>query len=350
MNRAPLLEALRRALHAGHPALARLPLEPLRDKGLAHDHVRLVGSGLLARLPKQSQMGLSAAGNLAHQRACFERAGAGGHVPRLAGVIAPSSDLPRGGLLVEEIIGRPVKLPLDLMAIATTLASLHALPLPPVAERAPLDDAADPVASLQAEIRVQAGFLGQARIEEESLRLIHAALNRLDQLVSEPARPPKRLISFDTHPGNYIVERSGRAVLVDLEKGRYSHAALDLAHATLVTSTTWDIDTSNELTQAQVLGSYLAWMQAMGSDGETERDWLLPLREAMWLWSVTWCAKWQVLSSRESAHRADGEDWSASRSDADLVSHVRNRVQTFLSPRSVVSVRDELAGLRRDLS
>lgn len=350
MIRDALLEAVRRALREEHPALARLPLEPLRDKGLAHDHVRLVGSGLLARLPKQSQMGLSAAGNLAHQRACFERAGAGGHVPRLAGVIAPSSDLPRGGLLVEEIIGRPVKLPQDLTAIATTLASLHALPLPPVEGRAPLSDAADPVASLQAEIHVQAGFLDQARIEAQSLQLIHAALKRLDQRVATPSRPPKRLISFDAHPGNYVVDPSGRVVLVDLEKARYSHAALDLAHATLVTSTTWDVDTSTELTQAQVRATYLAWMQAMGADGETGRDWLLPLREAMWLWSVTWCAKWQVLSARDSAHRADGEDWSAERSDATLVRHVRDRVQTFLSPRSVVSVRDELAALRRDLS
>lgn len=350
MNRAPLLEALRRALQDEHPLLARLPLEPLRDKGLAHDHVRLVGSGLLARLPKQSQMGLSAAGNLAQQRACFERAGAGGHVPRLAGVIAPSDDLPRGGLLVEEIIGRSVQLPRDLTAIATTLASLHALPLPPVDARAPLPDAADPLVALQAEVRGQAGFLGQAGIAEEGLQLIHAALNRLGQRVSAPARPPKRLISFDAHPGNYIVDANGRAVLVDLEKGRYSYAALDLAHATLVTSTTWDVDTSTELTQAQVLGTYLAWMQAMGTDGETERDWLLPLREAMWLWSVTWCAKWQVLSARDSAQRADGEDWSARRSDADLVRHVRDRVQNFLSLHSVVSVQDELAGLRHDLS
>lgn len=52
-------------------ALVRLP-----DKGLAHDHVRITGSGLLARIPKQSQMRLTPADNLAYQAACFERAAA----------------------------------------------------------------------------------------------------------------------------------------------------------------------------------------------------------------------------------------------------------------------------------
>ena len=50
--RGTLVERLRAALRdAAHP-YAEATLEPLPDKGLAHDHVRLVGSGVLARLPK----------------------------------------------------------------------------------------------------------------------------------------------------------------------------------------------------------------------------------------------------------------------------------------------------------
>ena len=340
-----LHQALHSALQAQHPNLAGRTLELMRDKGLAHNHLRLVGSGLLARLPKQSQLGLSASGNLAYQVACFERAGAGGHVPRLAGVIAPTPDLPRGGLLVEEIVGRPVRLPGDLAAIAETLASLHALPLPPVEARAPLIDAADPLAALRTEIRAQADYLVQASIAAQSRRWIDKALLRLDHLVAEPARPAKCLISFDTHPGNYLVTGDGRAVLVDLEKARYSYAALDLAHATLVTSTTWDVDCGAELTAAQVLHMYGCWMRGVGSPGDAERPWLVPLREAMWLWAVTWCAKWQVLEPRQAVSGADGEDWSANRSDETLIAHVRSRVETYLSPLSIASVRAELAVL-----
>ena len=340
-----LQQALRSTLQAQYPDLAGRSLELMRDKGLAHDHVRLVGSGLLARLPKQSQLGLSACANLAYQVACFERAGAGGHVPRLAGVIAPTPDLPRGGLLVEMIEGRAARLPGDLTAIAETLASLHALPLPPAEARAPLIDDADPLAGLRSEIRAQADYLGQAHIAAQSRVWIDEALQRLDHLVAAPARPAKCLISFDAHPGNYVVAGDGRAVLVDLEKARYSYAALDLAHATLVTSTTWDVESGAELTAAQVLHMYGFWMQGMGPQGAAERPWLVPLREAMWLWAVTWCAKWQVLEPRQASSGADGEDWSASRSDSALIAHVRGRVETYLSPLSIASVRAELAVL-----
>ena len=45
---------LRGALRAaGHPG-AGAPLVPLADLGLAHVHVRLAGTGLIARIPKQS--------------------------------------------------------------------------------------------------------------------------------------------------------------------------------------------------------------------------------------------------------------------------------------------------------
>ena len=46
-------------------------LEPMRTTGLAHDHVRLNGHNLLARVPKQSQMALDAQTNLTYQAACF---------------------------------------------------------------------------------------------------------------------------------------------------------------------------------------------------------------------------------------------------------------------------------------
>src|SRR5262245_38131106 len=104
-------------------ALAALPqfkgigpsdLEPLAVKGIAHDHVRLKGRGLIARVPRQSQFALPAEDNLAYQAACFARAAASGHTPRLDAVIAPNSALPMGALVVEEIVGRPMALPSDL--------------------------------------------------------------------------------------------------------------------------------------------------------------------------------------------------------------------------------------------
>jgi hypothetical protein len=340
-----LLGRLRQALQVARSPLADAALEPLGDKGLAHHHVRLVGSGLLARLPKQSQMGLDAVANLAYEAACYQRAAASGHVPRVEGTLPVSAALPRGGLLVEEIVGRNARLPVDLPALAEAFAAIHSLPLPVPAARAPLLDAADPLAALRAEIDTQAAYLDAAALAPGARALIDLARAQFARLCEQAARPPRRLIAFDGHPGNFLIRDDGCAVLVDLEKARYSHPPLDLAHATLYTSTTWDVDSSAELTPAEVQVFYDAWQQRCDVGIEL-RPWFVPLRAAMWLWSVTWCAKWRVLSPRQAQLQADGEDWSREHSSEALIAHVRNRVDGYLARPAVERVVHELDALR----
>jgi aminoglycoside phosphotransferase (APT) family kinase protein len=356
----PLLAALHEALRArGLPA--SLQLERLPDKGLAHDHVRLVGHGLLARVPKQSQMGLAAADNLRYQAACFERAAASGHAPRLHGWLAPlgspapchagapASPLERGALLVEEIVGKPAPLPAALPAIVDALAAIHRLPLPQPEARPPLLDEPDALAQLEREIAAQAAHLPAARLAPDVQTSIERVRQRWQRLVASAARPPRRLITFDAHPGNFLVTDEGRAVIVDFEKARYSHPPLDLAHATLYTSTTWDVQSRAVLSLDEVTTAGERWLAAMGEPGEADpwRPWLVPLREAMWLWAVTWCAKWRALSNAPRRAASDGEDWSAARSEAALVQHVRGRVDEYLSPHGVQFVVGECEALRR---
>jgi hypothetical protein len=340
-----MIAALRLALRATRPPWADVPLEPLADTGLAHLHVRLAGTGVLARLPKQSQLDLPAAAHLAYEAACFERAAASGHTPRLHGVLPPSPGLPRGGLLVDEIAGRQAQLPGDLPALADALAALHALPLPAAGLRPPLIDPPDMLAALRDEIGVQARHLDAAGIDPGARRRIDDELRALDRLCEQAARPTRQLIAFDAHPGNFIVRDDGSACLVDLEKARYGPAALDLAHATLYTSTTWDLAKRAVLARDEVLAFHRRWLAQMPG-AEAHAAWLLPLRRAMWLWSVTWCAKWRVLSGA-AARGADGEDWSADLSPQRLVAHVRDRVDHYLSPAGVAFVCDEAEGLSR---
>ncbi len=341
-TRDDLTDRLRAALSAARSPWAEAPLETLRDKGLAHDHVRLHGSGLLARIPKQSQIGLGAAANLAYQQACFERAAAGGHTPQLHGMLPPTDALPRGALLVQEIEGQPASLPVHLGEIARTLASLHRLPVPPAHGRAPLLDARDPLDALCKEVTAQATHLPAAHLQPAVAQTIADEMDALQRLCAGSERPEKRLIAFDGHPGNFIIDARGRAMLVDLEKCRYSYPGLDLAHATLYTSTTWDIDTSAVLTPADVLSCQAAWEQAVGPDtAKAARPWQVPLRRAMWLWSVTWCAKWRASSGQAARPTADGEDWSTERSEASLVAHVRGRVDHYLGTQVVEQIQDE---------
>lgn len=352
--RGPLTPELVRGLEAALRHDGRWPgvrLQPLPDKGLAHLHARLGGTGVLARIPKQSQLGLLPEANLAHQAACFARAAPSGHTPRLLGTLPVSPQLPRGALLVEEIEGRVAALPGDLLAIAVSLASIHALPLPAVAARAPLASPSDPLDALIGEIDEQGTHMSGAKLEGGVLRLLEEELLALRRLASRHDRPGVQLVSFDAHPGNFVLRAVGDAVLVDLEKCRYSHPGLDLAHATLYTSTTWDVASRAALSVAEVAGFYRAWEAHVGREiADASRSWQVPLRRAMWLWSLTWCCKWRVLSGQAAPAGASGENWSAGNSDAQLISHVRDRVDHYLSLPVVLRVRQELHSLEEVLA
>jgi rSAM/selenodomain-associated transferase 1 len=348
---APLPERVRAALATTLPALAAAAIEAMPDTGLAHWHLRLAhavnGHGLVVRVPKQSQLGLAAARNLAHQAACFERAAAGGHAPALFAVLPPSRALPRGALVVEHIEGRPARLPQDLPAIAEALAALHRLPRPAAAARAPLANPRHTLAALAAEIHAQAAFLPAAGLEPATAAALAEALDRWQRTLRRAGRPPRRLIAFDAHPGNFVIRPDGRAVLVDLEKARYGDPPLDVAHASLYTSTTWDLHHRVALEAPQVAAFVHAWGQALGPAASAWWPWIAPLREAMWLWSMTWCAKWRVLSAQAAREGGDGEDWSQAHSEPTLVAHVRDRVQHYLAPATVHRMQREAQALAR---
>ncbi len=313
---------------------------PLPDAGLAHHHVALIGSDppALARIPKQSQLRLDAVSNLSYQSACFAQAAPSGHTPRLFATLQPTATLTRGALIVEHVHGRAADLTEvsagDVAAIVRALASIHSLSLPRA--RQPIMSPADPLAELVTEIVAQASFLDGARLDADARALIDRELARLATLVEGPERPSVCLITFDAHPGNFLVRADGEAVLVDLEKCRYSYPSLDLAHATLYTSTTWEPEATAELTPRQIRETLELWGSITGERG-AER-WHVPLRRLMWLWSVTWCAKWRVLSGEQPSASGDGEDWAAGNNADALADHVRGRVDHYLSAEIVARV------------
>jgi hypothetical protein len=354
LNQHRLLQSLREALAQQWPDMAHVSMAPLKAKGLAHDHVRLLGTGCLARIPKQSQMQLGALENLNYQQACFERASPTGFAPRFQRLLLPCASLPRGALIVQEIEGRNAQLPKDLPLMARSMAAMHRLALPASTQRAPLVDSNDPLQAMWNEIQTQARYLPQADLAPSVAAQIHRELERFRDVCSAKSRPLKRLIAFDGHPGNFVIQREAndlsKAYLVDLEKCRYSYPSFDLAHATLYTSTTWDVDSHTVLSPSEVLAVYNAWGsqvdEALASDAQA---WHLPLRRAMWLWSITWCAKWRVASRAAAAKAQDGEDWSAQNLDAALASHVRERVDHYLSSTGVEWVLAEFEALQQPM-
>lgn len=346
----PNLAALQRALTL-IPRFADLPagaLTLMPVKGLAHDHVEIAGTGLLLRVPRQSQYGFTAAENLTYQATCFERISASGHAPRLEALIPPEPALPMGALLVERIEGRAPRLPAELPALAEALAAIHALPLPAPEARPPLAEHADPVAGTLREIESQTPFLPRATLSEAARAEIEAELAwaRGFDPASLGGEQPLVLALMDTHPGNFLIQANGRAIIVDLEKALYGSAGIDLAHATVYSSTTWDLDTYAELSVQEVAGFYRTYLAALPSaQAAALRPWLVPLRRLLFLRAITWCAKWSV--AQKEARRADKltagstEDWSAENSDPDLIAHVAGRVAHYLEAETLRRMRAE---------
>lgn len=323
----------------GYEGLARDALRPLKAQGLAHDHVTLGTSGVLARVPKQSQFGYAAADNLAYQAACFARVSRSGHGPKLHGILQPSERLPMGALLVEFIDGRPPRLPEDLPALAAAMAAVHSLPLPPEHARPPLENHADPIAGALAEIERQAVFIPEAGLEPDARQEIERELAWARGFAARlEGEQPLTLVLTDTHPGNFLIRPDGTAAIVDLEKALYGSPGTDLAHHTVYSSTTWDTEVHAELTREEVAAFYRGYLEkADPALARALRPWLVPMRRITWLRAITWCVKWSVahrrakLEAKQAA--ASTEDWSAENTDPALIAHVADRVATYLSPK-----------------
>ncbi len=319
------LDQLHRALVtlAGFADVAVAALQPLAHQGVAHDHIRIGGLKALMRVPRLSQFRLEPRANLAYQAQCFARAEASQRTPHLIAIIQPGRGVEHGALIVEEIEGSPPLLPSDLQALAETFAVVHGLALPPPALRPPLADHPDAVAGTLGFIEAQAPYLERAVTNRAARRQIEAELAWAREFADtvRGREQPQALVLTDAHPGNFLVDRRGRAIFVDLEKAVYGSPAADLAHASLYTSTLWDRRVAAVLTRDEVGDFYRRYLSHIGRrPAAALAPWLMPFRRLIWLRTTSWCARWAVLSAEP------GSDWSAAALPADLIAYTRSRI------------------------
>ncbi len=262
-------------------------------------------------------------------------------------MLEPDAELPMGALVVEEIVGRPPRLPQDLDALATAMARVHALPLPAPEARPPLADHADPVAGAMAEIERQAAYLDVADLDPAARAEIAAELDwARDFQASLSAAQPTALVLTDTHPGNFLIRADGTAVIVDLEKALYGSPGTDLAHATLYSSTTWDPDTHADLGIDELAAYYRRYLDALDpATAARLRPWLLAMRRITFLRAITWCVMWSVehrRAAKADKHSAESTaDWSAENTDPALIRHVAGRVAEYLRTDTLRRMRAE---------
>jgi len=334
------LSALHRVLTAtpGAPSPDIDRLEALPPAGLDNDHVRVLGTGLVLRVPRWPLDGMDPADALALRAARFRRAAPGGHTPVLHAVLPPAEGLANGALLVDDIDGRAARVPDDMGSVAEALAALHGIALPPAGERAPLPEAADPAAALLALIERQSAALAAAGATDPVRRLVAAEINAarrcLDRLHGRPQ--PVCLVGTDTHPGNFLVQPGGRAVLVDLDKAMYGAPAVDLAHASLATSIFWVTGDWQALPEAARREFYARCLGAVAPELATAMaPWLAPMARLTWLRTTTWAATWRV-SRLPVLERVAGLE--------DLVAEAGRRTAVLLAAENVEREAARLPG------
>ena len=317
--------------------------EALPATGTAHGHVRLA-DGRLARVAYTWDNDSTAAARLHVQAEAFRFLQPAGRTPHLHEVVEPQPGLPGGALIVDFIEGQAPCLPGELAAMAETLAKIHALPLPPASSPMPWQK--NPFLETLEAIELNAmRFLDKAvpdsgaRAEiAEELRLMRGMA-----LAFAKRAQPLTVALADTHPGNFIVDCDGLAWFVDLEKVHIGSPAIDLAHATLPTSTLWYPDVGKLLTAADVNAfqdAYLARIEK--KKVEALMPWLQPMRRLTWLRTTLFMARWRV-ETRSPRDPANPSQWSDSGLDPKMKRHIDACIDQCFERETIREIRSEWA-------
>ncbi len=284
--------------------------KPLPATGTAHGHVRLA-DGRLARVAYAYDDDPTAAARLHLQAEAFRLLQPAGRTPRLHEVIEPQPGLPGGALIVDFIAGSAPRLPDELDAIAETLSKIHGLPLPPATSPIPCQK--NPFLETLDGIELSAmRFLDKAVPDRGSRAEIAEELRLMRGMALAFARgaQPLTVALADTHPGNFVVDQARIAWFVDLEKVHVGSPAIDLAHATLPTSTLWHSADARSLSREEVQGFYAAYLGRVGKKAARMLEpWLVPMRRLTWLRTTLFMARWRV-QTRSPRDPADSSQWS----------------------------------------
>lgn len=316
-------------------------LQPLPATGTAHGHVRL-SNGLVARVAYAHDGDPSAAARLAVQAEAFRYLAPARRTPLLHDVIEPRPGLPGGALIVGAIDGRAPHLPDELAAMADTLARIHALPQP--ADDSPIPCQKNPFLETLAAIEQNATrFLDKAVPDAGARAEIAEELGQMREMADGVAgrAQPLAVALADTHPGNFLVDRDGIAWFVDLEKVHVGSPAIDLAHATLATSTLWHPDVGKVLSRADVRRFYSLYLEKVGPRRAAELEpWLQPMRRLTWLRTTLFMARWRV-QTRAPRDPSDPTQWSDAGLEPAMKAHIDARIDQCFRRDTIRAIRAE---------
>ena len=309
--------------------------------GTAHGHVRLPG-GLIARVAYAYEGDAGAAQRLETQAAAFRLLASSKHTPVLHDILPPRPGLPGGALIVDRIAGEVPTLPRDLGAIAASLAAMHSLKKPPTSS--PIPRQKNPFAETLEGVEQNARrFLDKAVSDSGARAEITEELRLMREMVPAFAKRPQPLTIAlaDTHPGNFIMTSDGTAWFVDLEKVHVGSPAIDLAHATLPTSTLWHPEVGKILTAGQVAGFYAQYLARIGKARAAALEpWIMPMRRLTWLRTTMFMARWRVQTGQPRDPNDPGQ-WSDAGLEPAMKAHLKARIAQCLDRDAIRAIRAE---------
>lgn len=294
--------ALTTAFNALNPQYKARPqgLRLMQGGGLMHDHVDAGNSRHVFRIPRGNQLGLTAGKYLQLQFDIHARAGVCGHVPGTFGMVAPSAELPNGALIVKKIEGRKPEHAQDLLHVADALARIHTLE--PLGHANAIAYWHKPFAS-QIPLLTQVFEEGLGR-QDSDLRALIA--QKRDRIVTKtrsfmdatPRFYRPRLIGGDSHPGNFMIDRGGKAWLVDMEYATYDTPLIDIADASAALPRRLEAEMGSDIRNADTGPMRARWLGRMAASGNAQpyvehglelADDIVNMRTVLWL--CDWNAK-----------------------------------------------------------
>jgi hypothetical protein len=329
----PTQAALHTALRA-LPRFAQTPVDALKAlerKGLAHLHFRVQGGRAIVRVPVGTYGALDAAKSLEREAECFARAQTSDATPRLLGVLPVSADIPFGALVVDDIPGAAPRLPGELPAMASALSAIHKLKLPPPDQRGPIDTPADPIGDVVAGIEANLKLIDKAGLDPKAKLALGNEIVWARDFAQTNAKKistlTRAMCLVDAHPGNFVAAPGARAYAVDLEKCVYGLPGLDVVHAIILPSTSWDPDCAATLDSGQIDGFFRTWASKVGDPIARETAALLrPFRRLVWLRTTSVFLRFKV----EGQHKA---------LDPRPAEHAQRAIDAALDPATIAQQR-----------
>lgn len=323
--------------------LSAEPIRPLRLRSLSHEHVRVANHGVV-RMP----IALPNEGHWTKwanfQAEAYGTLGRRNLSPRFFASLDSCPALPNGGVLVEFVQGRLPRLPKDFPALARFLAKLHQLP-PPPEDMCGLPYHSEPLLAAMQEILQQARYLEEAPITDGTRKLLESELAWLEGFAQSGwvlmGAPPFGLTIGRAHPGDFLIDDAGEAVLLDVENLHYGLSILDVGALSIYPATVWDMGVKAELTETDVLDFNRHYLEALPNAYRTHyAPWLQVGRRIATLRLLTWACMWLV------RHRRPGDQWAADKRPPGIMTHMLTQARHFVSEPVVSALRSEW--MRRD--